>query len=44
VHIPKIIAFVGYVPFECPDDILGRRRYFKLVNWMSYKRLGAAFT
>jgi len=42
VHIPKIIDFLGYVPFECPDDLLGRLRYFKLINGMSYERLGAA--
>ncbi len=42
VHIPKIIAFLGYVPFECPDDLHGRLRYFKKVNGMSFERLGAA--
>ncbi len=42
VHIPKIIEFLGYVPFECPDDLLGRLRYFKTVNGMSFERLGAA--
>jgi len=42
VHIPKVIEFLGYVPFECPDDLLGRLRYFKLVNGMSFERLGAA--
>lgn len=42
IHIPKIIAFLGYVPFECPDDLLGRLRYFKLIKGMSYERLGAA--
>ncbi len=40
VHIPKIIAFLGYVPFECPDDLLGRLRYFKTVKGLSYIRLG----
>lgn len=42
VHIPKIIAFLEYVPFECPADLLGRLRYYKLVNGMSFERLGAA--
>jgi len=42
VHIPKIIEFLGYVPFERPDDLLGRLRYFKLINGMSFERLGAA--
>jgi transcriptional regulator with XRE-family HTH domain len=31
-HMPKIIEFLGYVPFECPGDPLGKLRYFKLVN------------
>ena len=42
VHIPKIIAFLGYVPFEYPNDLIGQLRYFKLVNGMSYVRLGTA--
>jgi len=42
IHIPKIIKFLGYVPFECPDDLLGRLRYYKLINGMSFERLGAA--
>lgn len=41
-HIPKIIEFLGYVPFECPGDLLGRLRYFKLINGMLYERLDAA--
>ncbi|MEW6417217.1 MAG: helix-turn-helix transcriptional regulator [Nitrospirota bacterium] len=39
-HIPKIIEFLGYAPFECPQDPVGRLRYFKLVNGLSYERLG----
>lgn len=23
-HIPKIIEFLGYVPFECPEDTIGK--------------------
>ncbi len=41
VHIPKIIKFLGYVPFEQPSDVLGQLRYFKLINGMSFERLGA---
>jgi hypothetical protein len=26
---PKIIEFLGYVPFECPEDSIGKLRYFK---------------
>ncbi|MBI5188179.1 MAG: transcriptional regulator, partial [Nitrospirae bacterium] len=39
-HMPKIIEFLGYVPFECPEDPIGKLRYFKLVNGLSYERLG----
>jgi transcriptional regulator with XRE-family HTH domain len=41
-HMPKIIKFLGYIPFECPDeeDVLGMLRYFKLVNGLSYRKLG----
>jgi hypothetical protein len=40
VHMPKVIEFLGYVSFECPDE-LGRLAYFKRVNGLSYERLGA---
>jgi hypothetical protein len=26
-HMPKIIEFLGYVPFECPEDLGGKLRY-----------------
>ncbi len=42
VHIPKIIEFPWYVPFECPNDLLGQLCYFKLVNGMPFERLGSA--
>lgn len=38
--MPKIIEFLGYVPFECPKDLIGKLRHFKLVNGLSYERLG----
>jgi len=40
-HMPAVIRFLGYVPFPCPDDPVGRLRYYKLVNGLSYERLGA---
>lgn len=40
-YIPKIIDFLGYAPFECPEDPIGKLRYFKRVNGLSYERLGA---
>jgi transcriptional regulator with XRE-family HTH domain len=39
-HMPKIIEFLGYAPFECPEDPIGRLRYFKLVKGLSYEWLG----
>ncbi len=38
--MPKIIEFLGYVPFECPENPVGKLRYFKLVKGLSYERLG----
>lgn len=40
-YIPAIIKSLGYVPFECPTDTLGRLAYYKKVNGMSFERLGA---
>lgn len=39
-HIPKVIKFLGYVPFESPNDPIGRLRHLKLVNGLSYDELG----
>ena len=30
------------MPFECPEDLLGRLLYFKTVNGMSFELLGTA--
>ncbi len=38
--MPKIVDFLGYVPFECPDNPIGKLRYFKLIKGLSYERLG----
>ncbi|AJY71933.1 hypothetical protein RW64_11940 [Geobacter sulfurreducens] len=37
--IPKIIDFLGYVPFGCPVGTLGRLGYYKLINGLSYAGL-----
>ncbi len=42
VHLPQIIDFLEFVPFDCQDDLLGQLRYFKLINGMSFERLGVA--
>ena len=41
LHIPAVLAFLGYVPWECPDEPVGRLAYFKKVKGLSYERLGA---
>lgn len=38
--MPKIIEFLGYVPFECLYDPIEKLRYFKQVKGLSYERLG----
>lgn len=37
---PKIINFLGYVPFDCPDDTVGRLAWYKKVNGLNLKELG----
>lgn len=40
-YMPKIIEFLGYVPFEYNlDNPIDRLRYFKLINGLSYEKLG----
>ena len=34
-NMPKIIEFLGYVPFECLYDPIEKLRYFKQVNGLS---------
>jgi transcriptional regulator with XRE-family HTH domain len=39
-HIPKIIRFLGYAPFPCPKDILGRLAYLKKIKGLTFRGLG----
>jgi DNA-binding XRE family transcriptional regulator len=39
-YMPGIIDFLGYVPFECPEDILGRLAYFKRIKGLTFPGLG----
>lgn len=39
-HIPAIIAFLGYVLWECPRDTLGRLAHFKKIKGLFFQRLG----
>jgi transcriptional regulator with XRE-family HTH domain len=41
IHIPKIIEFLGYLPFECLEDPVGRLAHFKKIKGLSLQRLGA---
>jgi len=40
VYIPRIIDFLGYVPFERPIGTVALLKYYKLINGLSYERLG----
>lgn len=40
-HIPNIIDFLGYTPFECKsNDTIEQLKHYKLVNGLSYEGLG----
>lgn len=39
--IPRIIGFLGYNPFPCPDDVLERLAWYKQVNGLTLEQLGA---
>lgn len=41
-HYPKIIEFLGYVPFYIPDgdDPIRKLKKFRMLNGLSYRRLG----
>jgi len=37
---PKIIKFLGYIPFDCPDDTVGRLAWYKRATGLTLKELG----
>jgi transcriptional regulator with XRE-family HTH domain len=39
---PSIIKFLGHIPFDCPDDTVGRLAWYKRVNGMNLECLGEA--
>ena len=39
-HLPRIIAFLGYNPIPCPDDLRERLAWYKQVNGLSLEGLG----
>ena len=38
--MPAVLAFLGYIPWDCPDDPVGQLAHFKKVNGLSLQRLG----
>ncbi|MDD2899185.1 MAG: helix-turn-helix transcriptional regulator [Desulfuromonadaceae bacterium] len=42
LYNPSIINFLGYIPFDCPDDTVGRLGWYKRVNGMNLECLGEA--
>jgi DNA-binding XRE family transcriptional regulator len=39
---PKIIEFLGYIPFDCPDDTVGSLAWYKRAMGMNLDYLGEA--
>jgi transcriptional regulator with XRE-family HTH domain len=39
---PSIIKFLGYIPFDCPDDTVGRLAWYKRARGMNLECLGEA--
>ena len=40
IHIPAVLAFIGYVPWELPEEPVSRLAHFKKVKGLSFERLG----
>ena len=39
---PSIIKFLGYIPFDCPDDTVGHLAWYKRTMGMNFDHLGEA--
>lgn len=40
-HMPKIIAFLGYLPISIDvSTIMGRIKYYRYINGLSHKKMG----
>lgn len=37
--IPRVIAFLGYNPIPCPDDVIERLAWYKQVNGLTLEQL-----
>lgn len=40
-YLPRIIAFLGYNPLSCPEDLLEQLAWYKQVNGLTFEELGA---
>jgi transcriptional regulator with XRE-family HTH domain len=40
IHIPACLTFIGYVPWELPEEPVSRLAHFKKVKGLSFERLG----
>ena len=40
-HAPSVLTYLGYDPWECPGDPVGRLAHFRKVKGLSYEKLGA---
>jgi len=38
--MPKVIAFLGYNPIPCPDDLVDKLGWYKQVNGLTLEQLG----
>ncbi len=41
---PRIIKFLGYIPFDCPGDTVGRLAWYKRTMGMNLDHLGEAMS
>ncbi|HKI51942.1 MAG TPA: helix-turn-helix transcriptional regulator [Geothermobacteraceae bacterium] len=40
-YFPRVIKFLGYNPISCPDDLMEKLAWYKQVNGLTFKDLGA---
>jgi hypothetical protein len=44
VHIPAVLSFIGYVPWDNPEEPVARLAHLKKVKGLSFERLGILST
>ena len=40
-HVPSVLTFLGYEPWERTIDVVGRLAHFRKIKGLSFERLGA---